>query len=405
MKRLLAWLIGVGLLGASCSPKNDVQPGAPVLTLMTIVESGGFTDINGKEPDCGTATIDGAMCNPMTDSLCRSAASWCRCLPTDPMDMTKPSNWSCLFEPTSMVIATFDRLLDTGPLDYDPTDPTKPQGVLDVASFAATLGQAPGALATYVSDGSDTGLIFKLIPQIPIHGPRLIIAGTPALPSGSGLTLGLDKTKIRAKDHTSFFVSSGAITDGVLSFATAPLSVGIDVPVAPPTDAATDDASDGGETDAGIDATTEADGGTDAASTNASDGGALDTAADTTDDASDGGVVDATTTDATDGADAPPTPVILPTPVMAAMQPVTITFNNVTDPDQVKSAVSVMVSGQPFIKYTLAASDMNPLAYVLTPTDAWPAGSVIAIIVSADAADVQGVPLGVPAMAIFVTEP
>jgi hypothetical protein len=48
---------------------------------------------------------------------------------------------------------------------------------------------------------------------------------------------------------------------------------------------------------------------------------------------------------------------------------------------------------------------MNPLAYVLTPTDAWPAGSVIVITVAADAADVQGVPLGAAAMAIFVTEP
>ncbi|HEX3695628.1 MAG TPA: Ig-like domain-containing protein [Polyangia bacterium] len=356
MKRLLPWLMGVGLFGAGCSPKNDVQPGAPVLTLMTIVESGGITDITGKEPDCGGGAQDSAMCDPMADSLCRSAGSWCRCLPTDPMDMTKPSNWSCLFEPTSMVIATFDRLLDTGPLDYDTTDPTKPQGVLDVASFTATVGTAPSALAEYVSSGSETGLIFKLLSNV-IHGPRLIIAGTPALPSGSGLTLSLDKTKIRAKDHTSFFVSSGAIQDGVLTFATAPLSVGIDVPLAPPTDAATTGDVDAGASDAEMDA----------------------------------------------AGDAPP--VILPTPVMAAMQPVTITFNNVTDPTQIMSAVSVTVSGVAFTKFDLTASDMNPLAYVLTPTDAWPAGSVIVVTVSADAADVQGVPLGAAATAVFATEP
>lgn len=385
MKRLLPWLMGVGLAGAGCSPKSDVAPGAPQLTLMTIVESSGITDIDGKESDCDTTAQDGAVCDPKAATLCRSITSWCRCLPTDAMDATKPSNWSCLFQPTSMVIATFDRLLDTQPLDYDPD--TQP-GRTDVASFAATKGMKPEALVQYVSNGSETALIFKLLTNV-IHGPRLLVAGSPALPSGSSLTLSLDKAKIRAKDHTSLFTSSGLIKDGVLKFATAPLSASIDVPVAPPPD-----------TDAAV--STDVDGGADDDAGEAGTDATNDATNDTTADAS---------TDANAEAGAAPAP--LPAPVMDGSQPVTITFNNVTGLDQIKSALTVTASGTAFTAFDFTVSKMNPLAYVLTPAtnpmtmmpDPWPAGAVIVITVDASAADVQGVALGAPVTATFVTEP
>jgi hypothetical protein len=63
------------------------------------------------------------------------------------------------------------------------------------------------------------------------------------------------------------------------------------------------------------------------------------------------------------------------------------------------------VSGQPFTKFKFETSMMNPLAYTLTPTDPWPAGSIIVVTLDGSAADVEGVALSAPVTATFVTEP
>ena len=398
MKRLYPWLIGAGLLGAGCSPKNDVMPGAPVLTLMTIVESGGITDIKGGEGACPGTAQDGAKCDPMADGLCESTKSWCRCLLTNPMDPSSEADWSCHFEPTSVVIVTFDRLLDTEPLDYDLDAALKmgePLGRTDVATITSMPGKAPEALVDYASNGSETELIFKIFSNT-IHGPRLIISGSPALPSGSTINLALDKTKVRAKDHTSLFVGSGVIGDGTLTFATAPFAASIAVPVAPPPpppDAGAPDDADA-EADGGV-----ADGATDDGGND--DGGAADAASSDAGEAGgDGGAADS------------PAPPPLPEPVMAGMQVVTVTFNNLTDQAQIKARLSVTVNGTPATDLVVKATDtMDPTApsraYGISPQKdaSWPAGAVITITVGADAADLQGVTLGAPASATFVTEP
>jgi hypothetical protein len=392
MKRLYPWVMGVGLLGAGCSPKSDVQPGAPVLLLMTIAESGGVTDITGGEPACSTQAKEGAKCDAMKDDpLCQSAKSWCRCRPNDPTDPMSDSSWTCQFEPTSMVLAAFDRLLDTEPLDYDQK---KAAGRTDVAKITAAPGKPPEETVTdYAANGSEIALIFKLLANT-FHGPHLIISGSPALPSGSAITVTLDKTKVRAKDHASLFVGSGAIKDGVLSFATAPFAASIGVPMAeppPPVDAGSE--ADGGASDAPAEA--------------GSDGGASG------DGSTDGGALDALASDAAAETAPPPQPL----PVMAGMQSVTIGFNNLTDQAQIIAQVTVTVDGKPFSDFDIAATDaMNPTdparAYAVTPKmgvsgapgASWPAGSVITITVGAAAADLQGVTLGAPASATFVTE-
>ena len=387
MKRLYPWLIGAGLLGASCSLNNDVKPGAPVLTFMSIFESTGVTDISGGEPACPTTAQDGASCDPMNDGLCQSVHSWCRCL----AGQTSQATWSCSFEPTSTVLASFDRLLDTEPLDYDPMIAA---GRTDVASIASTPGKMPGAITDYASNGSETALIFKLVTPCPMpcnifHGPHLIISGSPTLPSGSSITVTLDKTKVRAKDHTSLFVGSGVIKDGVLTFATAPFAAAITVPVAPPPDGGATDAADA-----------------------ESDGGVADASDDADAAVSDGGGDDAAGEAGTDAAATETAPPPLPEPVMAGMQVVTIAFNNLTDQAQIGPQITVTVNGAPFTDVVVAATDaMKPdvpaKAYAVSPlmNASWPAGAVITITVGAAAADLQGVTLGAPASATFVTEP
>ena len=399
MKRLYPWLIGVGLLGAGCSPKNDVQGGAPVLTVMTILESGGATDITGGEPACVASTKDGAKCDPAMDVLCQSAKSWCRCQSTNPMDPMAAGAWNCQFEPTAMVLAAFDRILDTEPLDYDIDAAVdemgktkKPLGRAGIASIVSMPGKAPEALTDYAANGDDSrSLIFKLLTNM-FHGPHLIISGNPTLPSGSNITVSLDKTKVRAKDHNSLFVGMGSIKDGVISFTTAALSANITVPMAeppPPMDGGT---SDDGGADGGVSDAAMAEGG--------ADGGA-DGSADET-----GGAGDAAATET-----APPP---LPDPVKAGMQTVTIMFNNLTDQAQIEKQITVTVNGTVRTDVVVVPTDADPTmpavparAYAVSPKmgDSWPAGAVITITVGADAADLQGVTLGSPASATFVTEP
>jgi hypothetical protein len=398
MKRLSPWLLGLGLVGAACSPKFNVQPGAPVLKSIMVVESAGPTVITGSEKSCLSDAIDTAACDPpplppptmfpVTDpTLCRTDESWCRCQPTDPADPSMGGHWNCLFEPTSMVVATFDRLLDIEPQDYDMAM-GMPMGRTDVASFMSTPGTAPQALVAYASSGSKDSLIFNLLGSF-ISGPRLFISGSPGLPSGSTLTLSLDRTKVRAKDHVSFFVGEGSLKDGVFRFTTAAFSVGIEVPTAPPPDAG-NEPTDAGE-EAGVDASV------DAAAEAGSDGGVADDAG-----------VDAVVADT--GADAPAevAPEPPPLPVPALMQPVTITFNNLTDPAAIPAQITVMAGTTAITNVDIVATDDGGTrVYTVTPKSmmTWPKGQTITVTVSANAADVQGVKLGLPSSATFVTEP
>jgi hypothetical protein len=235
MKRLLersgtearAILIGVCIAGAGagCTPSSEVQAGAPVLTALSIVEAtGARTDVTADTGDCAGGSAEGGACDPAMDAVCRLATSattttFCHCDANDPADPTQGGHWTCRYLPLSVVIATFDRLLDTAPLD--------PGGASGVAGVA-TLSSDPAppdssvmisALADYDSTGTSTGLVFTAL--LGIHGPRLNLSGQPAVPAGATVTFALDGTKVRAKDgHTPFTALGALLLDGRISYTT-----------------------------------------------------------------------------------------------------------------------------------------------------------------------------------------
>jgi hypothetical protein len=212
------------LAGAACAPDNSVAPGAPQLISVYIVQAGPTpTKITPDTPDCPTP-VSGEACSPAAetpDSLCRDAATdhWCSCV-ADGTDMTMGA-WSCdPFSGVISVIAIFDRLLDTAPLD-----PGDEPALSDIATVTAGTTAVP-VLTDYGSNGSPTGLVIPLFAQFFLgnfrtEGPSLFTVPNPAFPSGQTITVALDGGKVRAKDGTTPFVGEGALLDGIVKFATA----------------------------------------------------------------------------------------------------------------------------------------------------------------------------------------
>ena len=233
MKRWLARevLLGsaalIASLGMGCKPDQSVKPGAPVLMEMIIASASGATHITSTTPDCTTGLADGAACTPPGDTLCRHATmnNWCNCV-ADAMDMTM-GTWSCApIGPVASVVAVFDRLIDVSMFDPEAADGnTAP----NTASIEVPAG-APTAMAVvnYGANGSTTGLIAHLFGH-PM-GPNLTISGAPALPSGTAVTVALNKTTVRAKDGKTSFVGEGLLQDGTITFTTGPFAVAVTVP-------------------------------------------------------------------------------------------------------------------------------------------------------------------------------
>ncbi|HET6284310.1 MAG TPA: Ig-like domain-containing protein [Polyangia bacterium] len=402
MKPSYPWLAPVALLiltGLACEPDHNVKPGAPVLVSITIMDTnGGATEITGDTALCTAAVGAGGACAPGMDSPCRLGMStWCHCA-AGMMDMSK-GTWACdPLPPMSSIVATFDRLLDTKPFEFNAdAGATGPTGIV---SLTATPAVALESTVDYSPNGDKLGLIFPLF--FGVKGPRLLITPSPTLPAGSTITVSLDKTRVRAKDGKTGFTGTNLLADGIVSFMTAPLAANITVPVFDP--------------DAGMPA---GDGGVDAVVDGGAetglDGGASDVPADmavaeVTPDAPvvetgapDGGVVDGAVAEAgasEAGADAGMAP---PEPVMPGDQPVTVTFNNVTDPMKIPAHITVTVNGAPFPGIMIAPPADKQPGYIITPKTKWPANATITITVDADAADVLGVKLGSPASATFVT--
>jgi len=185
-REALCALVGVLVCGAACEPNQDVPPGAPVLKEFTIFSGGTTpTTVTADTPDCAAGIVGGESCNPAgtpPDGLCRqaSAMNWCNCVfVPDPMDATNMlSIWDCSpFTNVSAVIAVFDRLLYTAPLD-------------------------PGH-ASRVTDVS---------------------APQPEFPSGTTITVSLQANKVLAKDGTTPFTGNGLLQGGTLVFTMAPFS-------------------------------------------------------------------------------------------------------------------------------------------------------------------------------------
>jgi hypothetical protein len=397
MKRFprLALLVPVAVVGA-CAPNNSVQPGSPVLMSLAIVESSGKTQIDSTTGDCASGTAEGNDCDP-AGSPCRLAKSFCHCVPKAmgdcSIDMNNPATggtYACHYGPGAQVLATFDRLLDTTPLD--PGDAGAPRSDIVMFATSATPSSAVVARADYNPDGSQIGLVFPLFGN-PL-GPSLLISADPAVPAGANVTFTLDPTKVRAKDGKSYFTASGLLQGGAIQFDTAPFQAGITVPVAPPPMPADGGTStdDGGGADGGV---------TDDGGVSTDDGGLNVDAGVSTDD---GGMSEAGEAGDAGPMCVPPPPPPPPLPVPSPnMDPVTVAFNNPVDPTTIVDHIKLTANGTaiPATDLTVDAS-MAP-SFTITPMTAWPPSATIEVSVDADASDVLGDKLGADATASFTT--
>lgn len=289
-------------IGGACTPDNSVKPGAPVLTALSIVENpGGFpytstiTTVTASTGACPAATHETGACNPMAaTATCEEVTNnnLCHCVPNPVMAGATPTatsdagacnagssdagpsdagaatsdaslsdgavsdagltkdggadgsaatltgTWTCSYAPASVVLYTFDRLLDTTPLD-----PGDASTLLDLASFNPQPPPAkPVVLAgDYASTGAPNLLIFPGY-TYRANGPSLLFAGVPTFPTGTTITITLDKTKVLAKDGRTPFTATNLLVDGAISFVTQPLSVTVTNP--PPPSKAADAGAD-----------------------------------------------------------------------------------------------------------------------------------------------------------------
>jgi hypothetical protein len=239
-----AGLVGVLICGAAaCTPNQNVKPGAPELVEFTIVQAGpSATTIKPDTPDCAAGVVTGSACLPMgrmadaadggmfdanvpPDTLCRqaSADNWCTCMP-DGMNPNQ-GTWGCEpFTNVLAVIAVFDRLLDTAPLD-----PGDAAGLTTILTTSATAGSPPVDLVTdYSSTGDPNGLIFNVFGpffgNFRANGPSLFGAPQPEFPSGATVMVSIQGDKVRAKDGTTPFTGSGQLLGGTLVFTMAPFA-------------------------------------------------------------------------------------------------------------------------------------------------------------------------------------
>jgi hypothetical protein len=249
-RQALCVLVGALACGAACTPNQGVKPGAPELIEFTIVQAGPtVTTVTSTTPACVSGIASGDACLPMgrasgadggtdtpADALCQDVAdnNWCTCV-ADGTDDTM-GTWSCApFTNVMAVIAVFDRLLDTAPLD-----PGDAAGLVSVVTTTASAG-APTIelLSNYSSTGDPNGLIFNkifgpLFGNFRGDGPSLYAAPQPEFPSDATVTVNLDATMVRAKDGTTPFVGTGLLQGGTLVFTMAPFAATV-VPPDPPT--------------------------------------------------------------------------------------------------------------------------------------------------------------------------
>jgi hypothetical protein len=375
-------------LGGACSPSSNVKAGAPVLTSLTIVEPDGTPhgtrwDVTADTQNCPTEYAEGKDCDPGPFAVCELDKNVvCHCVAKDMCDPSiKPDaaatlgTLNCTYAPGSMVIATFDRLLDTTPFD----------GMQTVASLAATPTTAAVAATDYTSSGTSTGLVFTQWSAFTgnffadITGPTIAMTGTPALPVDSTVTFSLTQDVVRAKDGKTSFTGAGPLlTDGKIAFKTSSFTASITVPAPPPPmdmggsmmmstgcpgmmmpemDAGAGDAgSDGGVADGG-----------------ASDAGA----------SADAGMMTMTTPPSTD------------VPADMNMGAVTITFSNPVDAT-ILDHIKFTEDGQAFTDVAVTMPDKTmmmdfPVTTVgYAPKTAWAAGKTYTVTVDSKATDVLG---------------
>jgi hypothetical protein len=367
------------------------------LKTITIVEylpdGPATTEITGAATACDPAVAGGGVCqlvdeSPVADSgvaeedlkkadgICQTATSdWCRCQ-GDP-SASEQGEWNCApFAPSTKVIATFDRLIDTTP--FEPDSGVEPEAIAALTA-SPVPPSPPGPGVDYSSTGSPTTLVFGIYSpnwgyfvtgnpndnNYRWAGPSIQVVGEPTLPSGATVSIDLSKTNVRAKDGKTPFTGTGLLQDGALKFNTAPFSVAISAPhgeeLPPPA---------------------PMDGGVDAG-------------------ASDAGVADAST----DTATPPPAPTTGPVPADMNMGAITLTFNNLVEMSA-EGHVKISVDGAPFTAFSITSGITKDdgdggivPAYptnilVITPNTMWEAGKSYTVTVDANVADATGVKLG-----------
>jgi hypothetical protein len=236
---------------AACSPDQGVKKGAPELIEFTIMQAGGTpTTVKSDTPECLSDVVTGTACLPMghaadvadggtfdaevpPDALCRqtSAMNWCTCTATDPDTDPSVGTWSCdALTNVVGVIAVFDRLLDTSPLD-----PGDAAGVTGLMTVEAAGAPAITISSDYSSSGNSNGLVFPLFGpaffgNFRANGPSLFGAPDPEFPSGATVIVKLNGEQVRAKDGKTAFVGTGLLLGGTLAFTTAPFSASLSKP-------------------------------------------------------------------------------------------------------------------------------------------------------------------------------
>jgi hypothetical protein len=357
-------LVALLFLGGACSPSSNVQPGAPVLTTLSIVDpSGSHVDVTADTPSCAMGSAEGKDCDPGTPVCELDANVVCQC---NAKDMCDPSinpdaavtggTLNCTYSALSTVRAVFDRLLDTTPFT----------AMTPVASMTANPATTATAATDYTSSGAAKGLVFTLFFGEP-NGPHIDVSGVPAVPTDSTVTFALNSSMILAKDKKTPFTAANLLADGKIAFKTSSFSASITVPAPPPPMSMNMGMMMMGCPDAAAPPPNETDGGMDGGTT--SDAGAAD-------------------------AGAPPTPPSTDVPLSMNTGAVTIAFTNTVKAD-VLDHITITEDGKPFTDFMPSMDTMFPTATVkLVPKTMWAAGKTYEVTVDKGAADVFGVVLG-----------
>jgi hypothetical protein len=186
MKSPVARLVAGGLAATffGCAPTYDVEPGAPrLLGLQLLDPTGSPIEL---DPDAGAQKVT----------------------------------------PRVRVMARFDRLLDPASIE------AVVDGGLVGRAGVATL-EAPGSPTVevaYVPNGHPERAL--LLPP----GPGVRILPGPTLPSGAQVTISIDRTKIRAKDRNTTALLAEGARDRI-TFETTPFSATLQLPGADRADA------------------------------------------------------------------------------------------------------------------------------------------------------------------------
>ena len=266
---VLGLTAALALVGA-CTPNNSVKPGAPVLTGLSIIEGGGatITTVTPMTDFCPAGTAEGGPCDPVVFPACEAVTSnvLCHCV-APPAQVasafaatakagstdagatpdgssavsdaaasdasatkdagasdaasTLTGTWTCSFAPSAVVLYTFDRLLDTEPFA---TDADSQSNAALPPVFVPAPATPVSLFGDYAPNGSPDLLIFHLY-SLRAQGPSLLFAGAPTFPTGTAVTITLDKTNVFAKDGHTSFTGTNLLAKGAISFVTQAFSV------------------------------------------------------------------------------------------------------------------------------------------------------------------------------------